>query len=158
LDNKECSICKESFPLSNFYKAAKTPDKLQYNCIPCTKSTVKRSYEANRQRVIDKSARWRKNNPERVQEIGYEARLKKNFGMTLEGYNQILQSQNGKCLICGSSGRGGRSKRFQLFVDHCHKTGKVRGLLCMKCNSAIGYFDEDIARMKSAISYIERNF
>ena len=145
-------------PILNFYKSAKTPDRLQYNCIPCAKSWAKKSYEANSQKVIERSTRWRARNPERVQEIGYKARLKKNFGMTLEEYNQILESQNGKCLICESSGRGGRSKRFQLFVDHCHKTGKVRGLLCMKCNSAIGYFDEDIARMKSAIIYLERNF
>lgn len=150
--------CKETVPLSNFHKAPRTPDKLQYNCIPCAKSLAKKSYEGNRQKVIDRSARWRANNPEKVQEIGYRARLKKSFGMTLEEYNEIFESQNGKCLICESTGRGGRSKRYQLFVDHCHKTGKVRGLLCMKCNSAIGYFDEDIARMKSAISYLERNF
>jgi hypothetical protein len=150
--------CKDLVPLSNFYKAAKTPDKLQYNCIPCSKEAAKKSYESDKSKVICRSARWRAKNPERVQEIGYKTRLKKNFGMTLEDYNEILESQNGKCLICESSGRGGRSKRFQLFVDHCHKTGKVRGLLCMKCNSAIGYFDEDIARMKSAISYLERNF
>jgi hypothetical protein len=44
---------------------------------------------------------------------------------------------------------------FSLFVDHCHATGKIRGLLCMKCNSGLGYFEDEVKRMKKAIDYLQ---
>lgn len=74
------------------------------------------------------------------------------YGLTIIGYDELVRSQNGLCMICRKVPTMGRGKK--LYVDHCHKTGKVRGLLCNRCNSAIGLFDEDAARMRWASNYV----
>lgn len=70
-------------------------------------------------------------------------------GITVETYNNILSSQDGKCAIC--------RKKFdkRLNVDHCHITMKIRGLLCHKCNIAIGMFEDNTKRLKAAIQYLD---
>ena len=77
--------------------------------------------------------------------------LRKKYGLSLDAFQQMLSRQEHRCLICGC--RDGEEGR-QLVVDHCHKTGAVRGLLCGLCNSAIGYFEEDTDRMFKAIAYL----
>jgi hypothetical protein len=62
----------------------------------------------------------------------------------------MASEQNGVCAICKR-----KAKRW-LFVDHCHATQKVRGLLCHKCNSALGFFDDDSDRMRAAGAYVDR--
>ena len=71
--------------------------------------------------------------------------------MTLEQYDQLFESQGGVCAICGRIDSDGR----RLSVDHDHRAGKVRGLLCGKCNRGIGIFDEDIIKLQSAINYLK---
>ena len=80
--------------------------------------------------------------------------LKRDYGITLEQYDERLEQQNYSCLICGSH-KDLFSK--DLAVDHCHSTGKIRGLLCKNCNTGIGNFKDDVEIMKRAIEYIERN-
>ena len=62
----------------------------------------------------------------------------------------MLEHQNECCLICN------KNDEKALCVDHCHKTGKVRGLLCNKCNKALGLFNDNIELIKVAASYLER--
>jgi len=84
-------------------------------------------------------------------------RLQFDFGLTLEDYEKMSDSQGGLCAICckpETATQLGVLKR--LSVDHDHKTGKVRALLCMKCNLAIGYADDNIELMEKAIQYIRR--
>lgn len=72
------------------------------------------------------------------------------YNMSIDQYNQMLSDQNDGCAICGGviDGKGG--------VDHCHKTGKIRGILCSHCNAAIGHMNDDIDRLSAAIAYLER--
>ena len=74
------------------------------------------------------------------------------YGLTLEGYFDLLQKQRGGCAICGSPG-GPDDKR--LHVDHCHETGGVRGLLCSPCNVTLGMFRDDPERLRAAADYLE---
>lgn len=78
-------------------------------------------------------------------------RLLTEYGITYAQYLELLKEQGGKCAICygGPSGPGKR-----LHVDHCHEGNKVRGLLCGKCNTAIGLLDEDATRFARAVKYI----
>ena len=76
--------------------------------------------------------------------------LKCSYRMSLEQYEQLLVRQNGACAICGKQ----TTKR--LCVDHCHATGRVRGLLCSKCNLGIGQLDDDPGLMRAAIAYLSR--
>jgi len=81
--------------------------------------------------------------------------LKKTYGITVEQYDRMLAEQGGGCAVCG---RTNNSKRMTyLSVDHCHATGKVRGLLCNACNVALGFLEEDKVRMVSLMNYISRN-
>jgi uncharacterized protein GlcG (DUF336 family) len=77
-------------------------------------------------------------------------KLKQNFGLTLAEYDKMLESQGGVCKICGGVGLSGK----RLSVDHDHETGKVRGLLCSKCNTAIGLLDDDPKTFLKASLYL----
>ena len=79
--------------------------------------------------------------------------LKKTYGISHEDYDRMLEAQGGGCAICGATdSRTGRSD--YLYVDHCHETGQVRGLLCGPCNSGIGYLGDSIDNLEAAIKYL----
>lgn len=88
---------------------------------------------------------WRRNNTEKH----YLNKLKEKFKLTKEDYFILVEKQGYVCAICNQE----ESNR-RLSVDHCHDTGKIRGLLCRSCNLAIGYFNDDVDVMKQAIIYI----
>lgn len=75
----------------------------------------------------------------------------KQYGITVEQYNQMFVDQNGLCKICKNP-KGSNEKN--LSIDHCHTTGKVRGLLCNKCNAGLGFFKDDISILTEAIKYL----
>ena len=78
--------------------------------------------------------------------------LKRKYGLSREAYQALLESQNGVCAICKEKNGRGTEK---LAVDHNHKTNKVRGLLCFKCNVSLGYLAEDVERMNKMIQYVQ---
>lgn len=102
---------------------------------------------------LNSAAKYRKNNPHKLKEY----KLKVRYGISQSKYNEMLQIQNNKCAICEHDevATHNFSKRKQnLAVDHCHKSKKVRGLLCQDCNRGLGLFHEDISRLKKAIDYL----
>lgn len=88
-----------------------------------------------------------------------EWHLNRRFNLTGEEYSALLAEQNGGCAICGGKethlSRNGKPK--DLSVDHDHETGDVRGLLCVNCNRALGYFEDSVVRLQAAISYLQRH-
>lgn len=78
--------------------------------------------------------------------------LKKKYGLTLEDYYALLHRQGGKCGICGTEDSGKKS----FHVDHCHKTGVVRGLLCFNCNTGIGKLGDCPDVISKAAEYVRR--
>ena len=103
-----------------------------YRCTECVATGVRKTVNKDKRRNYD---------------------LNRNYGIDNDMYLQMLSEQNGCCKICNISEEENKSK---LHVDHNHKTGKVRGLLCSRCNTAIGKFKEDPEIIKRAIEYIER--
>ena len=86
------------------------------------------------------------------------ARLLQVYGLTIEDYDKLLTEQNGVCKICSKpETRYIKGVLVRLSGDHCHTTGKVRGLLCGNCNTALGAFDDNIEIMKIAIQYLEKD-
>jgi len=79
--------------------------------------------------------------------------LKQCYGMTTEEYNELFAKQQGKCAICGIHQT---ELKKTLHVDHCHKTEKIRGLLCSNCNTGIGLLQEDIENLQCAILYLNK--
>lgn len=94
---------------------------------------------------------WKTKDAARYQRTNRAAWLSK-YGITIADYDRMLDGQGGMCAICGSTDPVDRSFN----VDHDHKTGRVRGLLCRWCNLLLGYAGDDTTRLDSAIEYLER--
>lgn len=104
--------------------------------------------ESVRKYYIEYSKIYKNKYPER-----YKNRRLKEKGITLEQYNTILNIQNKKCAICGSTQPDNRYKKY-FYVDHNHINGKIRGLLCFSCNLGLGLFKDNIKFLESAIKYL----
>lgn len=90
---------------------------------------------------------WRKRNPLAAK----HADLQKTYGIGIEDYYEMLESQGGGCKICGTEDTG----RYKFFsVDHCHDTKKVRGLLCSDCNHGLGSFKDSPGLLDKAKEYL----
>ena len=108
----------------------------------------------NTEEEIKQAVRNRDKNYYRLDPLkGRDNFLKQKYGITLDDYNTMFTQQNGCCSICGKH----QSEISRtLAVDHCHTTGKIRGLLCMPCNLAIGKLNDDITLLKNAIKYLKQ--
>lgn len=132
---KNCVICKQDF-------LAK-----QSNSRACSKTCQKKVwYAEHREEEKARVDAYDKENPLKRKGI----KLKR-YGLTVEEYYKLYTQQNNVCKICKRPCATGR----ELSVDHCHKTGKVRGLLCSKCNSALGGFEDNIEVILVAIEYLK---
>lgn len=106
------------------------------------------------------SSEYRSANLEKCREYSRTYSAKKayrlrRYGLSVSEFDAMLGAQNGVCAICG----GAPHDRYQknMAVDHCHETGRIRGILCLNCNSALGLFAEDANRLRAAIEYLSRN-
>jgi len=126
---KVCTKCDSEKSLDSFGVNNATKDGLQYHCKVCINEYGKKVY---------------------TPEYRANQNLKHKFGMTLADYDSMLDQQGGICAICSSEEPKG--KRFS--VDHNHKTGEVRGLLCNPCNVAIGLLKDSPDVLESAKEYL----
>ena len=94
---------------------------------------------------------WTAANPDKVK----HGRLRDVHGISLTDYREMLALQGGRCAICGHSDLS--DPNFFPLVDHCHKTGKIRGLLCMNCNQGLGKFKDSYNNLLGAAMYLQRN-
>ena len=139
---KYCTHCNTTRPLDEFYKIRVKRKDGTYReghrsmCNFCDRSR--------------KSKRDRRTKKERA-----EQHLFSKYKMTPEEFTFLLESQENKCAICETSDPGGRYNKFH--VDHCHNTEKVRGLLCHRCNYALGYFQDNSSNLLRAIQYLEQS-
>jgi hypothetical protein len=91
----------------------------------------------------------------KTSEYQYRIRLKRMYGITAEEYDKMLEEQLGKCAICQADQKENRG--HTLAVDHCHKSGVVRGLLCHTCNRAIGMLGDSVLRISKALEYLSKH-
>ncbi len=108
--------------------------------------------ELYKQRVVE----YRKKNPDKAKLWAKKSWIRRRFGIELEEYESLLASQNHRCLICGKdlTKTIGNSASANLALDHCHKTGKIRGFLCKQCNAGLGYFKDDWRLLRKAMHYL----
>lgn len=117
------------------YNAKRKDSRKEYN---------QKYSKIHRERIAKVNNAWIKNNPLLVKNY----RLKRKYGTTIEEYIELLEKQNGLCAICKAHhSEFGKA----LHLDHCHISNKVRGLLCVNCNTALGHFKEDISILQTAI-------
>ena len=109
---------------------------------------MRRSFQDNKEKYYKSNREWFKANPDRR----YKKHVKETYGITLEQFNQMLIYQDNKCAICFKV----FSHRKDRHIDHDHKTGRVRAILCRSCNNGLGMFKDDMMVIKSATAYLEK--
>lgn len=129
---KICKGCNENKTLDSFSLHAGFKDGRNSKCKACKSAVHREAYAQGRY----KATPWT-----------YKKHLKEKYGLTMDQYDGMYKTCNGLCQICGSDGK--------LNVDHCHETGKVRGLLCTRCNTGLGKFGDSIENLLTAIKYLE---
>ncbi len=139
MESKICTKCKIDKPSKDF--RLRMDKKLNSWCKKCHTAwgvNKKRNTPAYREKAA-------------ITRRKYD--LLKKYGLTVEEWNELLLQQNGVCKICKEPKRNKTHK--YLVVDHCHKTNKIRGLLCDSCNRAIGLFKDNVELMLKAIEYLQ---
>jgi hypothetical protein len=143
---KTCTCCLTTKPIDDFYltkngtKANKLVRKSQ--CKECMKSKMRK---------------WGKENPEKHAHTRWVYDLRTTYGMTEKQWLDLLAAQGGGCAICGENEKTVHRSGavWRLSVDHCHTTGKIRGILCNRCNRAIGLLKDDVQLLRKATDYLE---
>lgn len=151
---KQCSRCKR---ISLLYdRDLRAKDGLQSQCVPCQRASRRTSYRRgdgairrSRQKIY-----WAK--------LSKEERVKRQrrytlsvHGVTPQQFDKLLKKQKGLCALCKQEPTGKRTKVLQ--VDHDHKTGKIRGLLCNECNTALGRLGDDVKGLNRALKYLKKS-
>jgi len=128
-----CTTCGVEKDITEFYLRGgkRSPKSRKSKCKKCEIIRLAASYDPSKSRNND---------------------LKRLYGITLNDYNQMLTEQNDRCVICKTTEPGGKHGKFM--VDHCHDTGKVRGLLCKRCNIALGEVGDNIQTLQSMVEYL----
>lgn len=140
---KICKKCLIGKPLDMFFNHNSNKDKKFNTCKECDKARYNL---------------WRKNNPEKRAKIRKAEGLRRRHGMPLEEYNKMVEVQNNLCYICDFSPKSTNDPRtLNLQVDHCHKTNKIRKLLCHQCNRALGLLKENPILFLKCIDYINEH-
>jgi len=131
---KKCSKCRKIKPHSEFAKTKDKPSGIVSHCKSCVRSKNKKLWEDGA-----------------IRDTVY----RRKYDISLKQYDSLLELQKGLCKICGTKDpKGHGSKNGRFFVDHCHETGMVRGLLCHHCNIGIGTFGDDPGKLAKAIEYL----
>ena len=176
---RECTRCKE-FKEWIEYGSGDGPSGYRSRCLKCEAESRGRKYTGKRKRYIindegrqcskcDQYLPWKQfsknssafsGHASHCKECEAKSKRKAKFGIEQYWYNELFAKQNGVCAICGepeinADSRNGEIKA--LAVDHDHTTGEVRGLLCNRCNPALGAFRDDVFILKSAIEYLEKH-
>lgn len=147
METKTCTSCHHTKPLEAFQKRSGGKHGRNSKCKECYKAERKEWYATNRESILEKQRSYREN-----LEHPREYYLKRDYGITQADYDQMLHSQGGVCAICG-----GEETVHRFFpVDHCHTTGKVRGLLCTKCNRGLGLLKDDYETVRKAAEYLKK--
>lgn len=155
---KNCTKCGKNKDLQDFSVAKKNRDGRSYFCKRCLADDRAR-FRANnppsasqREKLRKQSEAWRNKNPDKR----VDSFLKSVYGVTLNKYKEMFDAQGGLCAICGEPETAKyRGKTKRLNVDHCHKTRRIRGLLCNSCNRGIGFLKDDPKVCISAYNYLK---
>jgi len=164
MSEKICTKCNKIKSLSEFSRRSDRGDLLKSHCKLCIKTYNKNYALSNPDRIkyLRKQTRVRHSEKRKIYDKQHRAenadwyknyQLVYRYGLTLQEWQDLLNKQEGRCLICNIHYL--ETPDQQLHVDHCHVTGSVRGLLCRKHNSGLGYFGEDPNLLRAAIKYLE---
>jgi len=139
---KRCTRCKKLKSKSEFYRDGRRKDGLMSQCKLC-------------HGAWGSTKKWYLAHPVKAKEIGRKSPLKNHYNLTMDEYDSLLKKQHDKCCLCGDPEPVDRFK--YLCVDHDHRTGKLRGLLCRKCNFFVGMVEENPLIFRKVTAYLSRH-
>lgn len=146
-DREERKAYMKEYAKKNPEKFRRTPEQqAEYNRRRRERYAKDKAYRDSLKKA---SSEYQRNNPGKRL-----ATTLRRYGITVDYYNSMLAKQGGGCALCGCKDSG-CSKKDRLHVDHCHTTGKVRGLLCTNCNQGLGKFKDNPDRLRKAAEYLE---
>lgn len=140
---KYCNSCARWRPPSEYHRNRRNWDGLHSFCKDCMSAAASRRFQADRERILQRSRDYQRKHPERRR----AGRLKARFGITPDEYKSLYAKQNGRCAIC-------EAPHAVLHVDHDHATKRIRGLLCFLCNTGIGSFRDSVEALRAAARYL----
>lgn len=154
---KRCPTCEETKPTSEFSRSSGTHDGLASLCKKCLSQRHKKYwpayYLANRERVLDRGAKLRTREHNRLRTLMRRS-------LSRQSFDALVSAQDAKCAIClricreADEPRGHKQDIWH--IDHDHSSGATRGLLCLQCNALLGFAKDDPARLAAAIRYLAR--
>jgi len=151
-EKKVCKTCTREKLIDDFWKNSRARDGRYSDCKECAykreKENLQKRLDADPHYSSKRQSEWRKRGRNTLRK-----HLKQKYHMTLEQYDAMVISQNGKCSICDEEFSTDR----RIAVDHDHETGKIRNLLHFRCNTAIGLLKESPLFCRNAAEYLERH-
>ena len=146
---KQCRKCLKKTPLTEFYRNPKNKDGHRTECRVCTAIYHKSLYDRDKEKLKKRTLAYQRRNPEKRFYYG----MKQKYGISKKQYDELV-THNPVCNICGKFNSNNRTKN-KLCVDHYHITGKIRGLLCDKCNKGIGLLEDNVQLLEKAVEYLK---
>jgi hypothetical protein len=150
---KVCTKCHQEISILNFYRDSRRSDGRCSCCRSCILKQNKEWAKRNPEKVAQYHRTWRKTHPETVNRLTRRGTIKRSCGLTVEQFEHKLESQSGRCLICGSLEYS--SGKSSLCVDHDHKTKLFRGLICDRCNRGLGLLGDSEVLLLRALRYLQ---
>lgn len=152
MSTQKCSKCHKSLPLSDFTKTKKQCKQCRSEIALSWYREKSKCPDFRKQKAKEKMDKYWANR-DSINDRRYKKRLERDYGITYEDFQRMFELQPGCCRICGIeiTWRGGKKSAH---VDHCHKTGAARGLLCFNCNSGLGQFKDSPELLAKAVEYL----
>lgn len=148
---KRCPGCKETKSLNEFYTAKNSTSVTGTSpyCKPCSRDR-QRDYNQRNAAAISERRRARRQTPEGLRK-SRDRDLRRHYGIRLVDLERMIRAQENRCGICETEFTSDK----QTHVDHCHRTGTIRGILCATCNLMLGHAKDDQSRLLAAAQYLE---
>lgn len=162
LNKRTCKKCAVEYDLTpEFFQPHRTG--LRHECRTCLNARAKEYRDANRARRNEQAAAYREANREllakkareryaarreQIRESAKWSSLKSEYGLTRAQYEALIESQGGRCALCG------RGDVKRLYVDHCHVENRIRGALCPGCNTGLGLLGDNLDGLRAAMAYL----
>lgn len=149
---KVCPKCKVKKSLEEFAKAKNRKDGRGSYCKPCLAEFGRERYQRDAEASLGRTKRYYRENKDQFR----NHYLNRKYGISLDDYRKLSEQQGHVCAICKHPevGYNGKDPKV-LAVDHCHVTGKIRGLLCFKCNQTLGRMGDSLENAMKFFTYLE---
>lgn len=166
MGSKRCTKCGLVKPLTEFYAAAGMRDGHRNDCIPCNKAAKRERHARNPEPYRKRAREWAAENAERRAAYQAEYRnrperkrvmrdlyYRRTYGLSVDEADEILAAQNGRCAICC---RPAPERLGSMHLDHDHRTGAIRGFLCVDCNHGLGKLRDSPELLLRAVVYLRQ--